>query len=315
MSLLVVGSVAYDTVETPAGRRVDALGGSATYFSIAASYFAPVSVVAVVGEDFSQADVELLNARGVDTSGLERAPGRTFRWAGRYGQDLNSRETLDTQLNVFADFSPTLGEQHRGAPYLFLANIHPALQLDVLRQMDARPKLAALDTMNFWIDGSRAELERVVSAVDALFMDFGEIRTFAREPNVSRAARRVLDMGPRAVAAKRGEHGALLFDGQSAFAAPAFPLESAIDPTGAGDAFAGGFMGCLAAQDDTGPGALRRAAMVGAVMGSFCVESFSADRLAALTRDDIEGRFRQLTDMTTFPALADGESLPWRPED
>ena len=310
MSLLVVGSVAYDTVSTPYGRRESALGGSATYFSIAASYFTPVSVVAVVGEDFAPRDLDLLEAKGVDTSGLERASGKTFRWAGEYSEDLNSRETLDTQLNVFADFSPTLASGHRSAPYLFLANIHPALQLDVLRQMEPRPRFAALDTMDFWIDGSRDDLSRIVSEVDVLFMDFGEIRSFARESNVLLAARRIQNMGPRAVAAKRGEHGALLFDGSSAFAAPAFPLESPVDPTGAGDAFAGGFMGCLAASGDTGPDALKRAAMVGAVMGSFAVESFSADRLSALTRDEIACRFRQLAEITRFHDS--GGELPWR---
>ena len=311
MSLVVVGSVAYDTVSTPFGRRESALGGSATYFSIAASYFTPVSVVAVVGDDFARGDVDLLEARGVDTSGLERAPGSTFRWAGEYSEDLNSRVTLDTQLNVFANFSPTLASGHRSAPYLFLANIHPALQLDVLRQMEPRPRFTALDTMDFWIDGSRADLSRIVSEVDVLFMDFGEIRSFARESNVLLAARRIQSMGPRAVAAKRGEHGALLFDGSSAFAAPAFPLESPVDPTGAGDSFAGGFMGCLAASGDTGPDALKRAAMVGAVMGSFAVESFSADRLSALTRDDIANRFRQLAEITRFHDSA-GDDLPWR---
>ncbi len=310
MSLLVVGSVAYDTVSTPYGRRESALGGSATYFSLAASYFTPVSVVAVVGEDFAPRDLDLLEAKGVDTSGLERASGKTFRWAGEYSEDLNSRETLDTQLNVFADFSPTLASGHRSAPYLFLANIHPALQLDVLRQMEPRPRFAALDTMDFWIDGSRDDLSRIVSEVDVLFMDFGEIRSFARESNVLLAARRIQNMGPRAVAAKRGEHGALLFDGSSAFAAPAFPLESPVDPTGAGDAFAGGFMGCLAASGDTGPDALKRAAMVGAVMGSFAVESFSADRLSALTRDEIACRFRQLAEITRFHDS--GGELPWR---
>ena len=310
MSLLVVGSVAYDTVSTPYGRRESALGGSATYFSIAASYFTPVSVVAVVGEDFAPRDLDLLEAKGVDTSGLERASGKTFRWVGEYSEDLNSRETLDTQLNVFADFSPTLASGHRSAPYLFLANIHPALQLDVLRQMEPRPRFAALDTMDFWIDGSRDDLSRIVSEVDVLFMDFGEIRSFARESNVLLAARRIQNMGPRAVAAKRGEHGALLFDGSSAFAAPAFPLESPVDPTGAGDAFAGGFMGCLAASGDTGPDALKRAAMVGAVMGSFAVESFSADRLSALTRDEIACRFRQLAEITRFHDS--GGELPWR---
>ena len=311
MSLLVVGSVAYDTVSTPYGHRENALGGSATYFSIAASYFTPVSVVAVVGEDFAKADIDLLDSRGVDTSGLERAQGQTFRWTGEYNQDLNSRETLDTQLNVFADFTPTLSDGHRDAPFLFLANIDPALQFDVLGQMEQRPRFVALDTMNFWIDGSRDDLSRIVSEVDVLFMDFDEVRSFAREPNVLLAAKRIQGMGPRVVAAKRGEHGALIFDGPSAFAAPAFPLESPVDPTGAGDSFAGGFMGCLAATGDTGPDALRRAAMVGAVMGSFAVESFSADRLSSLTHDDIARRYRQLADINRFPDSG-GDQLPKR---
>ena len=314
MSLLVVGSVAYDTVTTPFGRRDNALGGSATYFSIAASYFTSVSVVAVVGEDFASADFDLLDSKGVDTSGLVQAQGETFRWAGEYSQDLNSRETLDTQLNVFADFSPSLSAHHRETPYLFLANIHPTLQLDVLSQMERRPRFVALDTMNFWIDGSRDDLSRIVSEVDVLFMDFDEVRSFAREPNVLLAAKRIQAMGPRVVAAKRGEHGALIFDGPSAFAAPAFPLESPVDPTGAGDAFAGGFMGCMAASGETGPDALRRAAMVGAVMGSFAVESFSADRLISLTRDDIEQRFRQLADINRLPGSRYGD-LPLRKDD
>ena len=279
MSLLVVGSVAYDTVSTPYGRRDDALGGSATYFSIAASYFTPVSVVAVVGEDFARADVDLLDSKGVDTSGLVRARGRTFRWTGEYSQDLNSRETLDTQLNVFA---PTLADGHRSAPFLFLANIDPTLQLDVLRQMEQRPRFVALDTMNFWIDGSRDDLSRIVSEVDVLFMDFDEVRSFARETNVLLAAKRIQSMGPRVVAAKRGEHGA--------------------------------FMGCLAASGETGPDALRRAAMVGAVMGSFAVESFSADRLISLTRDDIGQRFRQLADINRLPGSRYG-ALPLRKDD
>ncbi len=313
MSLLVVGSVAYDSVTTPAGSREDSLGGSATYFSIAGSYFAPVSVVAVVGEDFRQEHVGLLESRRVDTSGLERSSGKTFRWAGVYGtEDVNTRDTLDTQLNVFADFSPSLAREHRRQPHLFLANIHPELQLDVLRQMDSRPKVVALDTMNFWIEGSRDSLARVVEEIDILFMDIGEIRSFAREPNLVKAVRRILGMGPSTVVAKRGEHGVLLFSGDSVFAAPAFPLESVIDPTGAGDSFAGGFMGYLASSGDTSLDGLRRATVLGSVMGSFAVESFSADRLASLGQDDIDGRFRTITRMSQFAPLADDESLPWR---
>ena len=313
MSVLVVGSVAYDSVKTPVGSRDDALGGSATYFSVSGSYFTPVSVVAVVGDDFRQADVELLESRHVDISGLERRPGKTFRWSGVYGaEDLNSRETLYTQLNVFADFAPELSPEHRRQPFLFLANIAPELQLDVLGQMNSRPRLVALDTMNFWIEGSKASLRKVIEAVDLLFMDEGEVRSFAEEPNLVRAAERITDMGPSAVMVKRGEHGALLFKDGKIFLAPAFPLERVVDSTGAGDSFAGGFMGYLAANGDLSTDGFRRAAVVGAVMGSFAVESFSLERISVLTQDEIEGRFRALTDLTRFAPLGENESLPWR---
>ena len=313
MSVLVVGSVAYDSVKTRAGSRDDALGGSATYFSIAGSYFAPVSVVAVVGDDFRSEHVELLESHRVDTSGLERRPGKTFRWAGEYSaEDVNARETLDTQLNVFANFSPKLGPDHQRHPYLFLANIDPELQLDVLKQMNERPRLVALDTMNFWIEGSNRALTRVVEAIDVLFMDEGEARAFACEVNLVKAARHLLGLGPRTVVIKRGEHGVLLFTGDSIFAAPAFPLERVVDPTGAGDSFAGGFIGYLAATGDLSANGLRRATLLGSVMGSFTVESFSADHLSSLTREDIHARFRALTSLLQFDPLKEGESLPWR---
>lgn len=313
MSLLVVGSVAYDSVSTPAGSRDNSLGGSATYFSIASSYFADPSVVAVVGDDFAEDDVALLRSHDVDTSGLERKKGRTFRWTGVYGaEDVNTRETLDTQLNVFADFSPRLGPDHRKSDYLFLANIDPDLQLDVLNQMDPRPRLVALDTMNFWIEGKRMALTTVVKKVDVLFMDEGEVRSFAGEANLISAARTIHDIGPKTVIVKRGEHGALLFDGGTPFAAPAIPLERVVDPTGAGDCFAGGFMGYLAASGDLSGDGFRRAAALGSVMGSFAVESFSADRVSSLTQQDIQGRFDQFTNLLRFPAMADGETLPWR---
>ncbi len=313
MSVLVVGSVAYDSVKTSAGSRDDSLGGSATYFSIASSYFTPVSVVAVVGEDFRQEHISMLESHHVDVSGLERSPGKTFRWAGVYGEeDVNTRDTLDTQLNVFADFSPSLTSEHRSQPYLFLANIDPELQLDVLKQMEPRPKVVALDTMNFWIEGKKNDLARVVEGIDILFMDVGEVRSFAEEVNLVTAAERILSMGPSTVIAKRGEHGVLVFNGDSVFSAPAFPLERVIDPTGAGDSFAGGFMGYLASTVDTSPDGLRRAAVLGSVMGSFAVESFSMDRLAALSQQDIDERFRAFTQLSQFMPLQDGESLPWR---
>ncbi len=311
MSVLVVGSVAYDSVRTPAGSREDALGGSATFFSVSASYFTPVSVVAVVGDDFRQADVELLESHHVDVSGLERRPGKTFRWSGVYGAEgLNSRETLDTQLNVFADFAPELSQDQRRQPFLFLANIAPELQLNVLGQMETRPRLVALDTMNFWIEGSRESLRKVVETVDLLFMDEGEARSFAEEPNLVRAADRIMNMGPSAVVVKRGEHGALLFKDGMIFLAPAFPLSLVVDSTGAGDSFAGGFMGYLAATGDLSVDGFRRAAVVGSVMGSFVVESFSLERLSALALDEIEERFRALTALTDFAPLGEDESLP-----
>ena len=315
MSVLVVGSVAYDSVKTMAGSRDEALGGSATYFSLAGSYFAPVSLVAVVGEDFRPEHLKLLESHGVDTASLERRPGRTFRWTGVYGkEDFNSRETLDTQLNVFADFSPKLSMEQRGSPYLFLANIAPELQLEVLNQMKGRPKLVGLDTMNFWIEGKNSELSRVVESIDVLFMDEGEARSFAREVNLVKAAKRIMSLGPTAVVIKRGEHGVLLFKGDSIFSAPAFPLEEEVDPTGAGDSFAGGFMGYLAATGDLSHEGLRRATALGSVMGSFAVQSFSADRLSTLTRQDIDGRFRAFTNLLLFSPLKEGESLPWQDE-
>lgn len=313
MSVLVVGSVAYDTVNTPAGNRDDSLGGSAMYFSISSSYFTPVSLVAVIGEDFLPEHVQLLESHDVDVSGLERQTGKTFRWSGVYGtEDVNTRETLDTQLNVFAEFAPNLSEEHRQQPYLFLANIHPTLQMSVLGQMANRPKLVALDSMNFWIGSEGNALEDIVKAVDVLFMDEGEAREFANEANLVHAAKYIMSLGPKAVVIKRGEHGVLLFSENSVFAAPAFPLERVVDPTGAGDSFAGGFIGYLAATGDLTPAGFRRAAILGSVMGSFCVEDFSADRLSNLTRDDIDARFRAFADLSQFSPLNDSESLPWR---
>lgn len=313
MTVLVVGSVAYDSVTTPAGSRVDALGGSATYFSVSCSNFAPVSLVGVVGKDFRDRDVELLHSHGVDLSGLEQVDGRTFHWSGIYGsEDVNTRTTLDTQLNVFGDFAPNLSEAQRDAPYLFLANIAPSLQLDVLQQMRRRPKLVALDTMNFWIDGNGAELREVVRQVDVVFMDEHEARSFADTLNLMEAANSIHCMGPRTVVVKRGEHGAILFHDGRPFLAPAVPLERVVDPTGAGDTFAGGFMGYLAATEDlTGQG-FRRAAVTGSVMGSFVVEGFSLERLADATSEEIEKRFRQLSALTRFEPLAEDESLPMR---
>ena len=317
MSILVIGSVAYDSVKTGQGSRQDSLGGSATYFAIAGSYLAPVSIVAVVGDDFAPEDLALLKAHQVDTSGLGTVPGSTFRWAGEYDRDdVNSRRTLDTQLNVFGDFEPVLSPTQRKAPYLFLGNIGPELQLKVLTQMDERPRLVAADTMNFWIEGARDALTEVVRSVDVLFMDEHEVRLFAaphiQGANVVRAARYILGLGPRLVVVKRGEHGVIQLTGDSVFAAPAYPLEDVVDPTGAGDSFAGGFMGYLAATEDLSPAAFRRASVLGSVMGSFAVESFSLERLCSLTQDELTGRFRDFTNLSQFDGLKGAETLPWR---
>lgn len=313
MTLLVVGSVAYDSVQTPQGAREDSLGGSATYFSIASSYFSPVSLVAIVGEDFKPEHIALLEKHDVDVSGLERVGGDTFRWSGVYStEDVNQRETLDTQLNVFADFKPNLSEQHRNADFLFLANIDPELQLEVLGQMNQRPKLVALDSMNFWIDGKKNELDKIVEAVDMVFMDEGEVRTYANEPNLRRAAARIHEVGPTTVVIKRGEHGVLISNEGNLFSAPAFPLDRVVDPTGAGDTFAGGFVGLISATGDLSESGIRRAAVLGSVMGSFTVEDFSANRLAALTQEQVVERFSEFEQLTQFTGFDKSNSLLWR---
>ena len=295
--LLVVGSVALDTVETPFGGVRDALGGSATYFAYAASFFTRVHLVGVVGEDFPREHVRLLEARGVDTRGLVVAPGRTFRWAGRYGYDLNERVTLDTQLNVFAEFRPRLRPDVQRIPFLFLANIDPTLQLDVLGQMAERPRLVALDTMNFWIEGQREALRRVLAEVDVATLNDAETRQLAGEPNLIKAARTIATMGPKTVAVKRGEYGALMITDGAVFIVPAFPLEAVTDPTGAGDTFAGGFMGYLAAQNRFDGATARRALVYGSVMASFAVEDFSLSRLVRLTPAEIGERYAAFQDL------------------
>jgi sugar/nucleoside kinase (ribokinase family) len=297
--LVVVGSVALDSVEANGTVHDDVLGGSASFFSTAASYFAPVKLVAVVGEDMPEANLTFLAQRGVDLGGLERARGKTFRWKGRYSADLGARTTLDTQLNVFAEFKPRLPDGWRDAELLFLGNIHPALQLDVLTQV-RRPRLVGMDTMNFWIEGEPAALGKVLERVDLLVINDEEARQLSREHNLPRAARAIRAMGPKTVIVKRGESGALLFHEHGVFAAPAYPLERVVDPTGAGDTFAGGFMGFLAKVRDLGPQAVRRAMFYGSVMASFCVEDYSLDRLRALSDGEIEGRYRAFRDLTHF---------------
>ena len=315
MSVVVVGSVAYDSVKTSHGAREDSLGGSATYFSIAASYFDSVQMVGVVGEDFARSDIELLNSRNVDVSGLEIAKGKTFRWAGEYDvEDVNTRWTLDTQLNVFADFSPQLGPQHRKAPFLFLGNIQPELQLKVLDQMEERPQLVGVDTMNFWIDGeTRESLTEVIKRVDVVFMDETETRMFAaphvKTHNIVKAAEYMLSLGPKLAVVKRGDHGVIQFTEDSVFSAPAFPLDDVVDPTGAGDSFAGGFMGYLASVGKVNSEQFKRAAAVGSVMGSFAVQSFSVDKLRSLGPNDITERFRAISDLGSFNG---DDALPLR---
>jgi sugar/nucleoside kinase (ribokinase family) len=297
--LVVVGSVALDSVEANGTVHDDVLGGSASFFSTAASYFTPVKLVAVVGEDMPEQHLKFLGSRGVDLTGLERARGKTFRWKGRYSDDLASRTTLDTQLNVFAEFKPRLPDAWRDGEFLFLGNIHPTLQLDVLTQVK-KPRLVAMDTMNFWIEGEPAALARVLERVDLLVINDEEARLLSKEHNLPRAARAIRAMGPKTVIVKRGESGALLFHEHGVFAAPAYPLERVVDPTGAGDTFAGGFMGYLARVRDIGPQAVRRAMFYGSVMASFCVEDYSLDRLRGLSDGEIEGRYRAFRDLTHF---------------
>jgi sugar/nucleoside kinase (ribokinase family) len=295
--LLVVGSVALDSVETPFGKVDEVLGGSATYFSYSASFFTRVRLVAIVGSDFPERHTALLRDRGVDLAGLQVSPGRTFRWAGQYGYDLNEAHTLDTQLNVFADFRPVLAPGYRDAEFLFLANIDPEIQLDVLRQMRARPALVALDTMNFWITGKRQALLRVLREVDVVTINDGEARQLAEEPNLVKAARVITGLGPRTVVVKRGEYGALMVSGGAFFIVPAFPLDSVFDPTGAGDTFAGGFMGYLAAQGRADAATMRRAVVYGSVMASFTVQDFSLNRLTRLTPAELSDRYAAFHDL------------------
>jgi len=299
MSLLVVGSVALDDIEAPAGSAKGVLGGAASYFGVAASFFAPVRVVAVVGDDFPEEHLRFLAGKGLDLTGLQRVPGRTFRWGGRYRESLNERDTLFTELGVFEHFDPVIPAAYRDSEWVFLANIQPTLQRRVLEQTRA-PRFSAMDTMNFWIAGARAELEKTLAVVKGLVINDEEARQLTGEANLVRAADAIRALGPRVVIVKRGEHGALLFDGDGVFAAPAFPLREVRDPTGAGDAFAGGLMGALASDGRVDTDALRRAMIYGSVLASFCVERFSLDRLRALTRAEIDARFEDFRRLTRF---------------
>lgn len=304
MSLLVVGSVALDTVQTPFGRAADVLGGSASYFSASASHFCDVQVVGVVGDDFPLDQLAFLEQRGVDFSGLVRTKGDSFRWAGEYSYDLNTAITKDTQLGVFADFQPQLPESFRDAEWVFLGNIDPHLQLDVLEQVRA-PRLIACDTMNYWIDSQREALVELLGRVHVLLVNDAEIRALSDEHNLLRAARWVHDRGPEIVVVKKGEHGAVLFHRDVIFFAPGFPLEDIFDPTGAGDSFAGGFLGYLARCGSFEPRELKRAMVYGSTMGSFAVEEFSVDRLKRLESAEIERRVHEFQRLTAFEQSAE----------
>jgi sugar/nucleoside kinase (ribokinase family) len=302
MSILVVGSVAYDTVETPFGRAERVLGGSASFFSVAASFFTPVNLVGVVGNDFGDEQAAAFRGRPIDLEGLERMEGKTFHWQGKYSYDLNSRDTICTDLNVFEFFQPKIPARYRGSEVVFLGNIDPALQRGVLEQVKS-PRIVACDTMNFWISGKAEELRKTLAKVQVLLVNDAEARELSGEWNLVRAARAIRAMGPRTVVLKKGEHGVLMFDGEDAFAAPAFPLETVFDPTGAGDTFAGGFLGYLAASPVADDAALRRAIVMGSTLASFCVEAFSLDRLLRLTRPEIDERYRRFRDLTAFEAI------------
>jgi sugar/nucleoside kinase (ribokinase family) len=305
MSLVVVGSVAYDGVETPHGRVERMLGGSCTYVSLAASYFTPVEIVGVVGDDFAEEDAEFLAGRGIDLEGLERVPGKTFFWSGVYTPDMNDRTTLRTELNVFADFQPKLPARYRQQPYLMLGNIQPGLQCEVRRQMNGL-RLAGGDTMNYWIGGFRDELAQAIREWDFLLINDSEARQLSGEPVLIKAAEAILGMGPRVLVIKRGEYGAVLFWRGGYFAVPGCLLPRVVDPTGAGDCFAGGFTGYLAQegagaqQGEIDPKLLRNAVVYGSVMGSFCCESFGVGRFRTLTRAEIDGRFQEFRTITSF---------------
>jgi sugar/nucleoside kinase (ribokinase family) len=299
MGIVVVGTVAFDTVETPFGKGENVLGGSATYFSTSASFFSDVSLVAVVGEDFPEEHLAFLRSREIDLQGLQRIPGKTFHWSGRYGYDLNEAQTLDTQLNVLMDFKPELPADYRKTDVLFLANIDPELQLQVLDQVE-KPRLTACDSMNFWISSKPEALKQVMKRVDIVVINEGEARMLTGEANLVKAARQIIALGCKRLVVKRGEYGVLMFTADTVFAAPAWPLEEVFDPTGAGDTFAGGFMGYLANTGDLSEDGIRQALIFGSVMASFNVEDFSLERMKRLIYPDIEARYRSFKGLTSF---------------
>ena len=304
MSILVVGSVAFDNIATPSGRVENVLGGAATYFALAASYFTQVRVVAVVGEDFTAEHEQVLKKRGIDTRGVERSPGKTFRWGGRYTENLNEAKTDFTELNVFEQFQPKIPKEYNDTQFLFLANIHPTLQTHVRDEMDG-VRLTGGDTMNFWINGTPGELAEMLKRVNVLLINDTETKMIAHESNLPRAAQKVLAMGPQALVIKHGEYGATIFFREGAFGigrhpfrAPSMPIEEVKDPTGAGDSFAGGFMGYIASQEELNREVLKRALFYGGVMGSFAVERFGTERLQSLTREEIDSRFQVFRELT-----------------
>ena len=302
MSLLVVGSVAFDSVKTPFGEVDEVLGGSATYFSTAASYFTEVSLVAVVGTDFPDKHLTFLKSRKIDIEGIEKQDGKTFRWKGEYGYELNEARTLDTQLNVFQSFKPKLPENYKDKKIVFLANIDPDLQREVLEQVN-KPALVACDTMNFWIEGKRESLLKTLKLVDILLINDGEARELSGEPNLVKAASIILSFGPKTLIIKQGEYGALMFSGDRIFSAPAYPLESIFDPTGAGDCFGGGFMGYLSSTMNFEESNIRKAIIFGSVMASYNVEAFSLDRIKSLDYQEIKDRYQEFKKLTHFEDL------------
>lgn len=300
MSLLVVGSMAFDAIETPFGKVDRTLGGAASYFALAASYFTPVRVVAIVGEDFTEKERAIFRGRKIDLSGVEQAQGKSFFWAGRYSQNMNERTTLATELNVFANFNPTLPDSYCDSSFIFLGNIDPTLQRSVLTQVRCKPKVIGLDTMNYWIERTPAELRETLKRTQVLMINDDETRQLTGEHNLLRAAKHVFKMGPRTLVIKRGEHGALMVHDRFIFSVPAFPLEEVHDPTGAGDSFAGGFMGFLAGAGRVTDETLRQAMVYGSVMGSFTVERFGVERLAHLKKSEIRKRAHLFSKLTAF---------------
>ncbi|NEX11713.1 MAG: sugar kinase [Prosthecochloris sp.] len=303
MSILVVGSLAFDDIETPFGRSDNTLGGSSTYIALSTSYFSDnIQMVGVVGSDFEEKHFELLNNKGIDTKGVQVIEkGKTFRWSGRYHYDMNTRDTLDTQLNVFADFDPHVPAQYREARFVCLGNIDPELQLKVLDQI-SNPELVICDTMNFWIEGKPEELKKTLERVDVFILNDSEARLLSGDPNLVKSARIIRNMGPKTLIIKKGEHGALLFTDNGIFAAPAFPLESIYDPTGAGDTFAGGFLGHLARTEEINDSELRKAVLYGSAMASFCVEKFGTEKIANIDLLEIEDRFQSFLDLSKISA-------------